>query len=404
MQLEAPSDLCSVSILIWLDKQAALSVCLIPFGVKSVEMKVLHAMHTVHSRLCGLALALALGVSLLLFLYCTTAKSYRSTGVLATKICVFGSAETSETALQAAAQFPGFQHWFVVWGEDVPQRQWPNVQLLPGRNTTHASAWKLAIEAIHASKHDCLYYFATDDDLHWTITEVGWRQYKTKSPQDALSHFLQQWQPAVTTFGWPGGDGAYAPLQEMNALHSNDIVQPSTGFDNGAMIFHHSVVSFFIPIWLGSGFTPAYTIQHTFQNFFVPFIFGPHALRFNGLQYNNPPNVRHAYDETEGGYKEHITSHMKCVHGQWGAMLSPSLVTWQPAKGTGTYTIDMSHIAMFYNVTDSVISQHPFFLNAKIRNASQVEHSVNEALKFKQDTAGPRRCITHQERAGSKAR
>ena len=151
-------------------------------------------------------------------------------------------------------------------------------------------------------------------------------------------------------------------------------------------------MKFFIPIWLGSGFTPAYTIQHAFQNLFVPFIFGPHAIRFNGVRYMNPPTVRHAYDETEGGYKEHITSHMKCVHQQWGAMLSPSLVTWQPSKGAGNYTVHMSHIALFYNVTDSVISQHPYFQAAQVRNASQIEDAVNQTLK-------PIKPVQHQNAA-----
>lgn len=251
----------------------------------------------VHSRLYGLVL----GVALLLALYCATTKARGSTSLLSTKICVFGSAETSETALQAAAQFPDFRHWFVLWGEDVPVTQSPKVHLLPGRNTTHASAWTLAVEAIQASNYDCVYYFATDDDLQWTVTDVGRRQYRTKSPQDALVQFLQQWQPAVTTFHWPGGEIAFAELREMNALHKDDLVQATTGFDNGALIFHRSIVKFFIPIWLGSGFTPAYTIQHTFQNFFVPFLFGPHAIRFNGVKYVNPPNVRHAYDDTEAG-------------------------------------------------------------------------------------------------------
>lgn len=355
-------------------------------------MTVLHAF-PVHSRLYGLAL----GVALLLFLYCATTKSYGRTSLLSTKICVFGSAETSETALQAAAQFPGFRHWFVLWGEDVPLTQWPNVHLLPGRDTTHASAWALAVEAIQATKYDCVYYFATDDDLQWTVTDVGRRQYRTNSPQDALVQFLQQWQPAVTTFHWPEGEIGYAELREMNALHRDDLVQATTGFDNGALIFHRSIVRFFIPIWLGSGFTPAYTIQHAFQNFFVPFLFGPHAICFNGLQYVNPPNVRHAYDDT-GGYTQHIISQMKCVHKRWGPTLTTSLVTWQPSKGTGTYSIHMSHVAMFYNVSDSVISQHPFFLDAEDRNATLIEDSVN-TLVSNGETAGPKRCVTYLESA-----
>ena len=346
------------------------------------------------SRLYGIAS----GIFLLLFIYCARTKSYGSASLLSSQVCVFGSAETSETALQAAAQFPGFHHWFVLWGEDAPLTQWPNLHTLPGRNTTHASAWAVALEAIQASGRECLYYFATDDDLQWTVTGVGWRHYNTRSPQDALMHFLKQWQPAVTTFGWPWGDEEFPPLKEMNALHSDDLVQATTGFDNGAMIFHHSVVNFFIPIWLGSGFTPAYTIQHTFQNFFIPFLFGPHAIRFNGLHYINPPKVRHAYD-TEGvaEYKQHITSHMKCVHHEWGPMLSASHVTWQPAKGTGPYTISLSHLAMFYDITDSVISDHPFFSNTEVRNASQIENKVNNALKAKQNTAGPKPCLTQQE-------
>lgn len=348
----------------------------------------------VHLRLYGLAI----GLSLLLMVYRAATKNNGSVSLLSTNVCVFGSAESSATALQAAAQLPGFRHWFVLWGEDVPFTARDNVDFLPGRNTTHASAWTVAFEAIQASKHDCAYYFATDDDLQWTVTEVGWGHYGTRSPQDVILSFLGQWQPAVTTFNWPWGDEYFAALKEMNALHGHNLVQATTGFDNGAMIFHHSVVRFFIPIWLGSGFTPAYTIQHTFQNFFVPFLFGPNAIRFNGLQYVNPPKVRHAYD-TEGvaEYKQHITNQMKCIHKRWGPLLSDNLVTWQPCKGTGNYTIRMSHVALFYNVADSVISQHPFFLNAGHQNASHIEHTVNELIASKQGMAGPKRCVTYQE-------
>lgn len=345
----------------------------------------------VQLRLSGVAV----GLSFLLIVYRATTKNHGNASFLSTKVCVFGSAESSVTALQAAAQLPGFRHWFVVWGEDVPLIELPDVTLLPGRNTTHASAWTMAFEAIQASKHDCEYYFATDDDLQWTVTEVGWKHYGTRSPQDVVVFFLEQWQPAVTTFNWPWGDETFAPLKEMNALHGHKLVQATTGFDNGAMIFHHSVVGFFIPIWLGSGFTPAYTIQHTFQNFFVAFLFGPHAIRLNGLQYHNPPKVRHAYDaEGVAEYKQHITNQMKCINKSWGPMLADTLVNWQPSKGSGNYTIEMSEIALFYNVQDSVISQHPFFLD---KNASHVEETVNKLLTSKQDVAGAKRCVTHQK-------
>ncbi|DBB13178.1 TPA: hypothetical protein ACH3X3_004928 [Trebouxia sp. C0006] len=298
-------------------------------------------------------------------------------------LCIFGSAETRESAVNAATQFPNTPHWFVIWGEDVEATRVSNVQMLAGLNTTHASAWALALEAIRKSKRHCDFFFATDDDLQWTATDVGVNVHKTNVVEKCVLQFLADWYPAVTTFMWPWGDEVFASLRDLTALHEKALVQPATGFDNGALIFHRSVVDFFVPVWLGSDFTPAYTIQHTFQNFFIPFLFQSHAIRYNGVRYVNPPKVRHAYDsERTHEFKAHITRQMKCYHRMWGPLLSPEIVYWQAVKNCfkTDYDIDLSQIALFYNVTDSVISQHPYFRHEAASVVSSVEQAVNKAL------------------------
>ena len=281
------------------------------------------------------------------------------------QVCVFGSSESVDTAVRSAAQFPNLPHWFVVWGQNVSAHALSNVHIIPGQNTTHASAWEIALQLMRADKQACDYYFATDDDLVWELTHAGMESCGSKVLENCLLKFLSVWQPAVTTFKWPWGDDFYEPLRDMVHNHEDSLMQPATGFDNGAIVFHASIVDFFIPIWLGDGFRPAFTVQHTFQNYFAPFLFMSHAIRFNGIRYVNPPQVRHNYDDSalSEGYIRHILQNSKCLHEAWGPLLSPQHITWRPAAKDAPYSVSPHHIALFYNVSDSTISKHPYILS-----------------------------------------
>ena len=322
-------------------------------------------------------------VLLLLLLFASLRPPWRLKSRLP-QVCMFGSSETVGNAVRAAAQFPQVPSWFVVWGEDTQEAEMFNVHVIPGNGTTHASAWAMAFDKISSSRYKCDFYFATDDDLVWSVTASGRMHHGTKSVQKCLLRFLAEWQPAVVVFRWPWGEGVFPPLQELTKNAATSLVQPATGFDNGAMIFHSTVVRFFIPVWLGVDFEPGFTIQHTFQNFFVPFLFQSHAIRYNGIEYVNPPLSRHQYADSLNAalYQEHVAVNSKCDHQAWGAQLQLEMVTWLPERHIGPYVIDVSSIALFYNISDTVVSQHPFFRNLKWSQSmfDAEEHAVNLAL------------------------
>jgi len=53
----------------------------------------------------------------------------------------------------------------------------------------------------------------------------------------------------------------YNGMDQMDSLYKGSLGRPATGFDNGAMIFHNSIVDFFIPLWMGSDCPPSFTTQ-----------------------------------------------------------------------------------------------------------------------------------------------
>lgn len=186
------------------------------------------------------------------------------------------NAQSRQTALEAANQWPEFPAFFAVWGED----DLVGVEVLDllvhyiaAQNSTHASGWALALEVAEQSLFSCQYYFTLDDDMSWTVTERGHSYANSKVIGKVLTQFLVEYRPAVVVFDWEWGNGALGQLKEMNDAYSQDVAQPATDFDNGCLIFHESIVSFFIPLWLGDGHTAMFITQHALLNYFIPVLF-----------------------------------------------------------------------------------------------------------------------------------
>lgn len=292
-------------------------------------------------------------------------------------ICAFANAESMETALLTAKQWPQFPIWFSVWRENVePHTIDGRIHVLPAPGSSHADGWNYAIKAARESKFDCEYFFAMDDDLQWQVTVTARQHYADIaerpmgfiesfyiSPTEVLLNFLSTYQPALTVFPWPWGDVAHGNLTLMNNKYQGQLVQPATGFDNGCMIFHRSIIDFFVPVWLGAGHSAKFIIQHTFQNFFAPFLFRGNAIRFNGLRYFNPPKQRHPYESAEK-YNKFLLPASKCSHKRWGPYLTPDDVTWDVVVGSPPYTFnDLYNIATFFDISHSAIREHPAINN-----------------------------------------
>jgi hypothetical protein len=196
----------------------------------------------------------------------------------------------------------------------------------------------------------------------WTVTYLGVEAYGKYTPQEILLTYLNDFRPAVTVFKWFYGEDAYPELKEIEQTYAPRVIMPATGFDNGAMIFHASVVDFFIPCYLGNDFKPGFTIQHPYLNLMIPFMYTSHAIKFAGITYYNPPSeVRHTYqvDETVR-FTKHLASRFKCKHRRWGPMLRLQDLTWEPKRGSPPYKVDpIMAISSFFDVHDSMIQSHP---------------------------------------------
>lgn len=210
-------------------------------------------------------------------------------------VCVLANAQSVETAKYAADQWPHFPFFFAVWDEQLPavgkttfesetkragHEVTENIKvyrllndgrvfLIPAKNTTHAEGWHLSLLAAARmqTEYFCMYYFTMDDDLQWELTERGLESLHQLNAQKQLHgekgvsvvevktrvlvNFLTQNRPFVTVFPWPWGDNELTNLREITKEFQGELVQPATAFDNGCLIFHSSVVKYFIPIYLG---------------------------------------------------------------------------------------------------------------------------------------------------------
>lgn len=60
-----------------------------------------------------------------------------------------------------------------------------------------------------------------------------------------LVSLLDTYHPAMAGFPWDVGDSRFPGMIELQAAFAGKEVAPLTGFDNGMVIYHHTVVDFF---------------------------------------------------------------------------------------------------------------------------------------------------------------
>ena len=303
-------------------------------------------------------------------------------------ICGFGTAKSVDSALRTAAQFPQIPFWFAIQDQHVdhPQVIDGQVHLLPiSRRAGYADGWKMAVEyARHQTWFRCEWFFAVEDDLLWDVTHTGMRYLNQKKwwnkwlfnedvePSEVLMSVLNEYQPAVMVFSRPPrGVEPTRALAEMNAEYHGEIVQPATGFDGGNLVFHHSVIDFFIPVWLGRDAKPSFNLQQLFHNLLIPFMFRGNAIRLNGLKLigslAKEPQV-----ESKAS-KAYIERAIKCPDGRWGASLGPSDVTWRPKRGQPPYEYnDLVLLSTIFNISHSAIRDHPI-LNRRLYSPTQID-------------------------------
>ncbi|KAJ3356646.1 hypothetical protein HDU83_000508 [Entophlyctis luteolus] len=138
-------------------------------------------------------------------------------------------------------------------------------------------------------EYDCEYIFTHDDDLVFRMRD----NQSEKSVSEELISKLFHYQPAVAGFPWEFGDGYYSGMKSQVAFHAAHDVAPLTGFDSGMVLYHKSIVSFFIPYSPRGegGFYGNWSLCAHFLTFFAPMTFRENAIRINTILYENTVTI-----------------------------------------------------------------------------------------------------------------
>lgn len=106
-----------------------------------------------------------------------------------------------------------------------------------------------------------------------------------------LVDIITKYTPAVAAFPWTVGDKEYTAMQRMQARYKHQEVAPLTGFDSGMILYHSSVVDFFIPFMPRGegGFSGKWSLCAHYLNMFAPLTFKVFNQKFNsqGECYSN---------------------------------------------------------------------------------------------------------------------
>ncbi|CAF4973921.1 unnamed protein product, partial [Rotaria sp. Silwood1] len=95
-------------------------------------------------------------------------------------------------------------------------------------------------------------------------------------------------------------------MRELASVYENETIAPLTGFDNGMVIYHKSIVNFFIPFSPRGegGFKGDWTLCAHFLQMFAHLLFGKYAIRLNMFEYNNSINMDNTLPENH--FKQRI--------------------------------------------------------------------------------------------------
>ncbi|CAF3821321.1 unnamed protein product [Rotaria sordida] len=137
----------------------------------------------------------------------------------------------------------------------------------------------------------CDYIFTHDDDLTFHIKQQF--NVSETSLSNLLISILKTYRPAIAGFPWSVGDKSILAMKELAAVYRNEAITPLTGFDNGMVIYHKSIVNFFIPFSPRGegGFRGEWTLCAHFLQMFAHLLFGKYAIRLNMFEYNNSINI-----------------------------------------------------------------------------------------------------------------
>jgi hypothetical protein len=158
-------------------------------------------------------------------------------------VCIIGNAETAMDAYKMHQQWlDRFPSVWVQWGNDTETLKTSSRRfhlLHSDRTVSWAQGIFMAYSEIQ-KRYRCEYFFTHDDDLDFYSKS-------DESLPDTLLASLKQYHPAVVSFPYDYVIRHSTNLRDINSHFSNSSVSPMLVFDSGMILYHASVVDFFIP-------------------------------------------------------------------------------------------------------------------------------------------------------------
>ncbi|KAI8615054.1 hypothetical protein BC830DRAFT_326622 [Chytriomyces sp. MP71] len=312
--------------------------------------------------------------------------------------------------------FVSFWH---IWDHDnvsvEPDEVPPNIYFVDSQDTM---SWAQGINflLVHVKNlYSCEYFFTHDDDLSFKVKNVS----DSRPLASVLTSILLDYQPAVAGFPWIFGEKTYAGMKDLAAFQQlHPIVNVLTGFDSGMLLFHKSVVDFFIPYSpRGEGaFTGNWSLCAHFINLFAPLTFKENAIRINAIEYENlvsisnvPKNKRkklvlkvdedglalnaesrHPYEyRFNRPYMRFLTGGLLNHNQRWGREMMQRDITWEVKPISRGWNVDevkqgykkhrhfdkwnvLTRISEFYDISYPALSR-----NAWIRDKFNQEQLLD---------------------------
>ena len=316
-------------------------------------------------------------------------------------VCIIGNAPSPGAARLFDAQFPDLPSAWSIWGGSsaaVERTPFPHI-LVPSPNSTWAQGVLGAYQALMSlgplqpgrragATQDvsggrtsiCQYFFLADDDARYAFTPgASSHAAADASIAGELLDALKTFQPAVMAFPWNislnrtagirSVRDAYAPAAVGGATSSPGRVYPLTGFDNGNVLFHHSLMPFILPFapHHEEGLHGEWTLPATWLQFFLPRMYQSHALVLATVQYANGLSLdshaakpvlrkmdrdtglatyegsRHPYEwPLKRSYEAYLSWGLKQAAQPFGAATAIEQVEWMPPQRQ----VSVQHLSM----------------------------------------------------------
>ena len=332
------------------------------------------------------------------YLYHFNESSFINNAIIHTntpEVCIVGNAETKKHALRIHQMWDNrFRSYWYIWNDDTNATltQINNIVYLHSDvNLSWTRGIEYAVNVTERAKKPCDYIFTHDDDVTFRARQHN--DDRKVSLASMLITLLGVYRPAVASFPWKVGDERFPAMKKLASAYRNEVLAPLTGFDNGMVIYHRSIVRFFIPFPPRGegGFRGEWTLCAHFLQMFAHLIFGKHAVRLNMFEYDHSINIdkrvhganfskptasdkelayvsnsRHPYEFPQNeAYTTFLTSGLKSPYRSWGRALTNEYCL-ETAKESDAKPISFSGLWLLNRLNQVYNIRHEALLNNQL--------------------------------------